>query len=60
MFSVISENGRSKYNTKEYVLDSLEDLKSLPTSEAQMGSTAFVIATGSVYMLNSSREWIEV
>ena len=41
-YSVISQNGQSLYNIKEYVLDTIEDLESLPVS-AGMGSTAFVI-----------------
>lgn len=60
MISVLSENGKSTYNLKEYVVDTQEDIKNLPTSGIQMGSTAFVISTGAVYMLNSSKEWIEV
>ena len=60
MISVLSENGKSTYNLKEYVVDTQEDIKNLPTSGIRMGSTAFVISTGTVYMLNSSKEWIEV
>lgn len=60
MIAVLSENGKSTYNLKEYVVDTQEDIKDLPTSGIQMGSTAFVISTGTVYMLNSSKEWIEV
>ena len=60
MISVLSENGKSAYNVKEFVVDNQEDIKNLPTSGIQMGSTAFVISNSTVYMLNSSREWIEV
>ena len=56
-YSVISQNGQSLYNIKEYVLDTIEDLESLPVS-AGMGSTAFVIEDGRKYVLNSQNQWI--
>ena len=56
-YSIISQNGQSLYDIKEYVLDTIEDLESLPVS-AGMGSTAFVIEDGRKYVLNSQNQWI--
>lgn len=56
-YSIISQNGQSLYNIKEYILDTIEDLESLPVS-AGMGSTAFVIEDGRKYVLNSQNQWI--
>ena len=44
---------------QEYVLDTEADLKDLPI-DLPMGSVAFIIETGTLYMFNSKREWIEV
>jgi hypothetical protein len=59
MINIISQNGKTSYDVKEFVIDTPQDLTSLPTNAA-MGSSAIVISTGAVYMLNSSGEWIEI
>lgn len=43
---------------KEFIVDTEEDLKVLPTSA--MGSAAFVIENSKIFILNSSGEWKEV
>ena len=58
MIALLSENGKPAYGICEYVCDSADDVESLP--KAPMGSTAFVIATGDVYMINSSKEWVKI
>lgn len=45
---------------KSFILDAEADLASLPTSNIPTGSTAFVIATSTVYMINSNGEWTSI
>lgn len=59
MIKSLSTSGHTTYGIKEFVLDTIADLVDLPV-DATMGSTAFIIATGAVYMLNSAGEWVEV
>lgn len=55
MHTLISHDGNPAYGLKEYVVDVPEDIKNLP--KALMGSTALVISTGEVYMIDSQGEW---
>lgn len=60
MINMITDGGgHTVYGVTEYVIDSEDDVQSLPTS-AKPGSTAICIATSSVYMLNSERKWVEL
>lgn len=57
LFNLISSNGEVQYDVKEYVCDSPEDVKAIPTNCA-MGSKILVISTGEVYVLNSEKRWV--
>lgn len=59
MINLLSQNGYQDYGIKEYVLDTLDDLNNLPITD-KAGSTAFIISTSQVYMINSKGEWKEV
>lgn len=59
MLNLYSQNGDVQYNIREYVVDNIDDIKSLPT-HAAMGSIAVVIATSEVYMLNGQKEWVKM
>ena len=59
MINLLSQNGHQDYGIKEYVLDTLDDLANLPITD-KAGSTAFIISTSQVYMINSKGEWKEV
>lgn len=59
MISVMSNSGHTGYGIKEFVCDTLDDINDLPI-DAKQGSVAFIISTGTVYMLNSKGEWVEV
>lgn len=59
MVGIMKTNGHVTYNLKEFVVDSETDIALLPL-ECAMGSTAFVIETGDVYMLNGKREWVKI
>ena len=56
---MISTNGQIQYGVDEFVIDSPDDLKKLP-SRSQMGSAALCLENGTVYMKNSQGEWKEV
>ena len=58
-WNMISTNGQVQYNISEFVIDSPDDLETLPKKCAQ-GSTALCIEDGSVYVKNSKGEWKEV
>ena len=58
MFKLIATDGDKAYGIKEYVLDTPEDIKALPP--CPMGSSALVISTGEVYMINSNKEWVKI
>lgn len=57
--NILSNSGHVGYGIKEFAVDTPEDIDKLPV-DAKPGSAAFVISTGSVYMLNSKGEWVEV
>lgn len=59
MIGIMKNGGHTTYGLKEYVVDSTEDINSLPL-DGVMGSTAFVIETGDVYMLNGKKEWVKI
>ena len=60
MINILSQAGQVDYNTKEFILDTTDDLLELQDSmgiNCDAGSTAFVISPPSVYMKNSKGEW---
>lgn len=60
MSYIVKQGGRTDYNYKEFYLDSEADVASLPTrGNVCPGSVAYIIATGAVYMLNNSKQWIK-
>lgn len=61
MINLYRQDGETLYGIKEFILDSEDDVKDLPThKKVHVGSTALVIPTGTLYMLNGSHEWVEV
>lgn len=56
---MISTNGQVQYNVDEFVIDSPEELKALPTKSAP-GSVAICTSNGNVYMKNGKGEWKEI
>jgi hypothetical protein len=59
MINLYKQDGDVLYGIKEFLLDSQDDVANLPTN-IKTGSTALVIPTGALYMLNGHRQWIEV
>lgn len=62
MINLYSQNGEVEYRVTEYILDTRADLEKLPeySKTAAPGSSAFVVATSEVYMLNNQREWVKI
>lgn len=56
---LVKQGGRSDYNYKEYYLDTLDELSTIPVYECATGSVAYIIATQQVFILNSKKEWKE-
>ena len=56
--NLTSHDGDVIYSIKEYVVDTPEDIPSLPLSI--MGSTVFVISTSEIFMMNSEKEWVKI
>lgn len=60
MQKLFSHEGDISYNIKEWVCDTPEDLANLPSGSMAMGSTAFIISTSELYMLNSEGKWVKI
>lgn len=59
MIKMTETNGNIQYDVNSYVCDIEDDVTLLPT-KVSMGSTAFVIETSNIYMLNSNKEWVKI
>ena len=57
MINLYKQDGETLYGVKEYILDSPEDITSLPIN-VRPGSTALVISTSDIYMLNGNKQWV--
>lgn len=58
MYIIAKQNGHVSYGIKKYIVDTEDDIIDLPL-ECKMGSSAYVIESGSKYILNSQYEWIK-
>ena len=56
---LVKQGGKVDYNYKEYYLDTLEELSTIPVTDCAPGSVAYIIATKQVFILNSQKEWKE-
>lgn len=59
MITVGSMGGKEVAKLTEFYLDDPQDVKDLPT-DCAVGSTAIVMATAQVFMMNSRKEWVEL
>jgi len=57
MINLYKQDGETLYGVKEYILDSPNDVSDLPV-DIRPGSTALVITTSDIYMLNGDKKWI--
>jgi len=62
MINLTSQGDTIEYGIYSLVADTEEDVANLITqyADAKMGSTCFIISTGSVYMKNSEGQWKSV
>lgn len=60
MINLYRQDGETIYGIKEFILDSVEDVKDLPTTKIRIGSTALVISSGDLYMFNGEGNWVAV
>lgn len=58
MYSILSNDGQLVHGVKEYVCDTVEELKDLPP--CKMGSTCFVVSEQSAYMMGGNGEWVKL
>ena len=56
MFDIMKQGDRTQAKVVELVLDSPEDVSTLPT-DVGVGSTAICISTAEVYIFSNSKEW---
>jgi hypothetical protein len=60
MINLYKQDGEILYGIKEFLLDSEDDVKDLPTKKIHVGSMAMVIPTGAIYILNGFSEWVKI
>jgi hypothetical protein len=53
---LLRQGSRTDYNYKEYYLDSADELSKIDVAACCPGSVAYVIATGALYILNTSKQ----
>ena len=57
----IGANGQKiAYGIKHYNVDTAAELANLDPTYEFMGTTAFIIENSKYYMLNGSKQWIEI
>ena len=59
MYSITKSGNNTYYDVQEFIIDTPEDMATLPRN-VQAGSTAFVISTREVYMMNNKKEWVKL
>lgn len=59
MINPMSINGKPVQGIYEYICDEEADVEKLPTAGAP-GSTAYVVETGDVYILNGLKKWVKM
>lgn len=57
MFNLYKQDGETLYGIKEFMLDTAADVADLPTN-IRPGSTALVIPTSEIYILNGEKQWV--
>lgn len=59
MINLYSQNGDVQYNIREYIVDTEDEIANLPKGAA-MGSTALVLSTAELFMLDGQGEWVKI
>jgi hypothetical protein len=58
MITLYKQDGETVYGVKEFLLDTPQDLQSLPNADIRPGSSALIISTGALYMFNGDKQWV--
>ena len=56
MYKIVKSNGDIAHDITEFMVDTVEDIATLPP-HAGMGSKAYVIESGELYIKNGKKEW---
>lgn len=56
MYKIVKSNGDIAHDITEFMVDTTEDIQTLPPYVG-MGSKAYVINTGELYVKNGKNEW---
>lgn len=60
MFQIFSNSGEKAYGIKTFIVDTVEDIATIPVDDLEMGCQCFSIDSSKTYMLNSSKQWIAI
>lgn len=60
MIKVTKQNGQETYGVTEIICDTIEDKNNIKIENLAMGSTCFIIADASLYMLGGDKQWYAV
>ena len=60
MYNIKQQGDTVQNGIIEYVADTREDIKEIPTNLGQQGSTCLVIEDSSVWILGSDKKWHEL
>ena len=60
MYNIKQQGDTVQNGIMEYVADTRDDIKKIPTNMGLMGSTCLVIEDSSVWILGSDKKWHEL
>lgn len=60
MIKVTKQKGQETYGVTEFICDSIEDKNNIELDNIAMGSTCFIIADASLYMLGGDKKWYAI
>jgi len=60
MFKITKQAEHTVAYVTEFVADTEDDVKNLPTTNVAPGSVCIVTATSNVYMLNNQNTWVQL
>lgn len=58
-YSIMKQNDNTSPYVTEFIVDTVADISSLPTSVAP-GSVCLIANSSQVYVLNNTNEWVEL
>lgn len=58
MISMLSNDGEISYGIRDWLADSIDDIKKIPLKGAAPGSRVLVTDDMTIYILSNNKEWI--